>query len=85
MFHLQVQEGQLGPRGLISEPSRKWVPISADLRHTNSMLKNGFDYHRLTYTNRTIDLDNVIAPKNMLVTGKIFRKSEHMLFQVVID
>jgi len=73
MFHLQAQEGVLGPRGTIHEPSRQWIQVpGSDFSYKNKTLKDGVDYHTLTYEARTIDIDNVIAPENTVVTGKIF-------------
>lgn len=71
MFHLQVQEGTLGPRGLINESSRQWVNIPGpEFSIMNKTLKEGVDYHTLTYTARAIDIDNVIAPDSMVITGE---------------
>lgn len=71
MFHLQVQEGELGPRGVINESSRQWVEIPDEkFTFKNKTLKEGVDYHLLTYTARDFDLDNVIAPANTVITGK---------------
>lgn len=72
MFHIQVQEGNLGARGLIKESSRKWVEIpGTEFTYKNKTLKDGVDYHTLTYTARAIDFDNIIAPVNMVITGII--------------
>jgi len=73
MFHLQAQEGELNPRGLINESSRRWIEVpGSEFSYQNKTLKDGVDYHTLTYEARIIDIDNVIAPENMVVTGKIF-------------
>lgn len=73
MFHLQVQEGELGPRGVINESSRQWVEVPGEeFSFKNKTLKEGVDYHQLTYTTRDFDLDNIIAPPNTLITGKTF-------------
>lgn len=70
MFHLQAEEGELGPRGAISESSRQWIQVpGSEFSYRNKTLKDGVDYHTLTYEARTIDIDNVIAPENMVVTG----------------
>lgn len=75
MFHLQVQEGKLEPRAVINEDSRQWVDLpGTDFTYRNKTLKDGVDYHTLTYASRSIDFDNIIAPKNMVITG------EHFLF-----
>lgn len=70
MFHLQVQEGDLGPRGQIVESSRHWVEVPGpEFSFNNKTLKNGVDYHTLTYTARALDLDEVFAPMDTVVTG----------------
>ncbi|XP_050438388.1 uncharacterized protein LOC126844318 isoform X2 [Adelges cooleyi] len=74
MFHLQVEEGVLGPRGSINESTRRWVDLPVPgFTYQNVTLRDGVDYHTLSYTSRAIDLDNVMAPKNMVVTGVKFR------------
>lgn len=73
MFHLQAQEGELGPRGTISESSRQWLEVpGSEFSYKNKTLKDGVDYHTLTYESRIIDIDNVIAPDNTVVTGETF-------------
>lgn len=70
MFHLQVQEGFLGVRGMINETTRQWVEVPGpEFSFKNKTLEDGVDYHKLKYTARIIDLDNVIAPENMVITG----------------
>ncbi|VVC42301.1 Protein of unknown function DUF4803 [Cinara cedri] len=74
MFHLQVQEGDLGPRGLIIESSRQWVEVPGpEFSFKNRTLKEGVDFHTLTYTARALDLDDVHAPNDTVVTGVKFR------------
>lgn len=73
MFHLQAQEGILGPRGTIHESTRQWIEVPGyEFSFKNKTLKEGVDYHKLTYEARTIDIDSVLAPENTVVTGKIF-------------
>lgn len=73
MFHLQVQEGELGPRAVINEDSRQWVELpGTDFTYRNKTLKQGVDYHTLTYASRSIDFDNIMAPKKMVITGETF-------------
>lgn len=43
----------------------EWTIHSAEI-------KNGIDYHTLTYENRAINLDTVLAPAGKLVTGVRF-------------
>lgn len=39
-------------------------------------IKNGIDYHTLTYENRLINLDTVIAPSGKLLTGIRFHLTD---------
>ncbi|XP_025191079.1 uncharacterized protein LOC112591459 isoform X2 [Melanaphis sacchari] len=84
MFHLQAQEGELGPRGKIYESSRQWIQLPGfEFSPRNKTLKDGVDYHTLTYEARAIDIDNVIAPENTVVTGVKFRKiGSHLNIEV---
>lgn len=73
MFHLQVEEAELGPRGQLKESSRQWVQLPGpEFTYKNHSLIEGVDYHTLTYTSRAIDTDNLNAPINTVITGKIF-------------
>lgn len=70
IFHIQVQEGKLGPHGYINESTRSWVTLPGpDFSFYNRSLQDGVDFHKLSYYSRTIDTDNVVAPKNKVVTG----------------
>lgn len=86
MFHLQVEEGLLGPRGYIHELSRRWVDLPGPgFSYTNESLRDGVDYHTLSWTSRAIDLDNVVAPKNMIVTGKSYYSFYGTLFAFTLS
>lgn len=66
VFHLQISEGTLGERGSIT-PSG-WVPIQKfDI--TDAGVKEGVDYHTLTYERRAIDLDELDSPSGHVLTG----------------
>ncbi|XP_027850312.2 uncharacterized protein LOC114129706 isoform X2 [Aphis gossypii] len=84
MFHLQAQEGVLGPRGTIHESTRQWIEVPGfEFSFKNKTLKDGVDYHKLTYEARTIDIDSVLAPENTVVTGVKFRKiGSHLNIEV---
>lgn len=85
MFHLQVQEGELHPRGLISESSRQWVDLPGpDFGFKNKSLINGVDYHTLSYTDRAIDIDNILAPKNMAITGKALNIHLYIMCEFIL-
>lgn len=70
MFHIQVEQGLLGSKGTIKDETREWVPVPGpEFSFKNTSLKSEVDYHILTYTERAIDLDNLIVPENTVVTG----------------
>ncbi|KAH8418347.1 hypothetical protein KR222_002648 [Zaprionus bogoriensis] len=73
VFHLQLQQGQLLPGGLINQSSLAWIPLdSYDPKHAD--IRNGFDYHELSYESRSIDLDEITtANDSLVVTGARFR------------
>lgn len=66
VFHLQVREGTLGPRGSVT--AGDWVAVQSfdpmDVGRTQ-----GVDYHMLTYEKRAIDLDELDSPTGSVLTG----------------
>lgn len=69
IIHIQIQEGLLEPQGIVNKSSVEWKPIdSYSVRDDH--VKNGIDYHTMTYINRAIDLDDNIAPPSYALTGK---------------
>nr|XP_032517092.1 uncharacterized protein LOC116769964 isoform X2 [Danaus plexippus plexippus] len=80
VFHLQISEGTLGERGSIT-PSG-WVPIQKfDI--TDAGVKEGVDYHTLTYERRAIDLDELDSPSGHVLTGVRFRMiGAHLHFEI---
>ncbi|XP_076754957.1 chemokine-like protein orion isoform X1 [Xylocopa sonorina] len=72
VIHIQIQEGELMPRGNINRTSVQWKPIEA----FNILDKNvtaDVDYHTLYWEKRGIDLDDITLDKNYLLTGLKFR------------
>ncbi|XP_034101869.1 uncharacterized protein LOC117566448 [Drosophila albomicans] len=74
IFHLQIQQGELLPRGLINESTVEWKQVD-NYEIGDSNAKEGVDYHTLTYQNRAIDLDEVTKPDDttFVVTGVRFQ------------
>lgn len=82
IFHLQIQEGELLPRGQINASSVEWRPIS-DYKLLDRGIRNGQDYHTLSWDKRAIDLDDLIAPASHVVTGVRFRTvGTHLNFEI---
>ncbi|XP_034482379.1 uncharacterized protein LOC117787867 [Drosophila innubila] len=73
VFHLQLQQGELLPNGLINQSSLAWIPLeSYDVTHVN--IRNGLGYHKLTYDSRSLDLDEIsVENDTLVVTGARFR------------
>lgn len=73
VFHLQLQQGELLPGGLINQSSLAWIPLeSYDVTHVD--IRNGYDYHKLTYDSRSMDLDEIsVENDTLVVTGARFR------------
>lgn len=72
IIHLQIQEGELLPRGGINSTSVQWKPVS-DYRILDRGVRNGVDYHTMAWDKRAVDLDDLIAPAHHVVTGIRFR------------
>ncbi|KRK06713.1 uncharacterized protein LOC6525374 isoform X2 [Drosophila yakuba] len=73
IFHLQIQEGELLPRGTVNQSTLEWKPVEK-YNIFDRHVKNGIDYHKLSYEKRTIDLDDVDTEDNsFVITGVRFR------------
>jgi len=73
VFHIQIQEGELMPRGSINSSSLTWKPVD-DYKVFDRNVNSGLDYHTLSYESRSIDLDDIHTDDNaFVVTGVRFR------------
>ncbi|XP_060652646.1 uncharacterized protein LOC132788962 [Drosophila nasuta] len=72
VFHLQLQQGELLPGGLVNQSSLAWIPLELyDV--SNVDIRNGYDYHKLNYNSRAMDLDEIAVDNDTLVvTGARF-------------
>lgn len=78
IIHIFIKDRKLGPNGQISadgandDPDDGWL---SDYRFVkeDSGVKEGVDYHELTWKNRIIEIDTIRAPKDEVVTGVRFR------------
>lgn len=66
VFHLQISEGTLGERGSITPGS--WVPLQK-FDVSDPGIRDGVDYHTLSYEKRAIDLDELDSPTGYILTG----------------
>ncbi|RZF33110.1 hypothetical protein LSTR_LSTR013281 [Laodelphax striatellus] len=73
VIHLQIQEGELMPKGLINESSVHWVSLE-DYSVGQPDSRPGIDYHMMSWDQRALDLDDIVAPSGYVMTGVKFRK-----------
>jgi hypothetical protein len=71
VIHMQVQEAKVKPRGLIDETTIRWKPVDT-FRVENAAA--GIDYHTMSYEQRAMDLDDLVAPDGYVLTGIRFRR-----------
>ncbi|KAH8414624.1 hypothetical protein KR215_010674 [Drosophila sulfurigaster] len=73
VFHIQIQQGQLLPRGAINESTLEWVPVD-DYQVNDANITEGVDYYAMSYENRRINLDETIFEHDriFIVTGVRF-------------
>lgn len=72
VIHVQVQQGQVLPQGQVNSSTIRWVetePITINSINYNE----GIDYKKLSFEDRSIDLDKLEGPKDHVVTGVRFR------------
>ncbi|XP_028172666.1 uncharacterized protein LOC114361723 isoform X2 [Ostrinia furnacalis] len=80
VFHLQISEGTLGERGSVIPGD--WVPIQK-FDPSEPGMRDGVDYHKLTYERRAIDLDELDSPAGHILTGVRFRMlGAHLHFEI---
>lgn len=78
IIHLQVQEGELQSRANIDNTTLRWVPLD-DYRVTDKKVRNKQDFHMLTWEERALDLDDLYAGDNEVVTGNNISYSKSIL------
>ncbi|XP_043254591.1 uncharacterized protein LOC122398605 isoform X1 [Colletes gigas] len=72
IIHIQIQEGNLMPRGYINETTIAWKPIDA-FHILDKDVKSNIDYHTLAWEKRGLDLDDLVPAQDHLLTGIRFR------------
>lgn len=75
IIHIFISERKLGPNGKIEVVDLNDQPWFSDYKFVkeDSGVKEGVDYHELTWKNRIIEIDTIRAPKDEVVTGVRFR------------
>lgn len=86
VIQLTIAQRELQQNGSIESNSNEsihWTTSPSIIVEDNNTV-NGFDYHTLTYENRTIDLDTLIAPVGQVVTGVRFNANAkgHLTIQI---
>lgn len=66
VVHVQIQEGTLSTYGHIKETAPAWLPV--DNFKTKDTVE-GKDYMKMSYYKRAIDLDDLKAPAEHVITG----------------
>ncbi|XP_033224884.1 uncharacterized protein LOC117177907 isoform X2 [Belonocnema kinseyi] len=72
IIHIQIKEGKLLPHGTIDPESISWKPIE-DYTILDRNVKDGTDYHTITWDKRAVDLDDLVPPPDHLLTGLRFK------------
>ncbi|XP_074102860.1 uncharacterized protein LOC141529955 isoform X3 [Cotesia typhae] len=84
IIHIQIQEGRLTERGKIEQNSASWQPVN-NYTIRDRGVNNGVDYHTLSWEKRAVDLDDLTAPDEHILTGVRFRMvGSHLNFEVRI-
>lgn len=86
IIHIFISERKLLPHGKVDETSylndTTWVS-DYNFVIEDSGVENEIDYHTLTWTDRSIELDTIRGPKDELVTGARFRViNSRLRFQI---
>ncbi|XP_015175456.1 PREDICTED: uncharacterized protein LOC107065888 isoform X1 [Polistes dominula] len=72
IIHIQIQEGELLPRGAINSTTISWKPVDSYTVYDHNV-NSGVDFHTIVWEKRAIDLDDLKSPENHLLTGIKFR------------
>lgn len=73
VIHIQIQEGQLLPRGTINASTIEWQSVDA-FSVMESNARSGVDYHKIVWEKRALDLDDLVAAQDYLLTGNLMRR-----------
>lgn len=75
VFHLLITERELLGYGIVNTTLSMWSSwnTAGYFSIEDPYIRDGIDYHTLTWENRSINLDTVFVPEGKLVTGLRFR------------
>ncbi|XP_062125898.1 uncharacterized protein LOC133838719 [Drosophila sulfurigaster albostrigata] len=85
VFHLQIQQGQLLPRGEINQSTVEWKPVDG-YKIDDTNIREGVDYHSMNYKSRGLNLDEITYTndKAFVVTGVRFQATNGRLNLIVL-
>jgi hypothetical protein len=81
IIHLQVQEGRLLPEGQIDNATVRWVPVE-DYQTIGSGISANADYFRLSWEERSLELNDLMADEGFVVTGVSFRHDGRLKLEI---
>lgn len=73
IIFLQIQKIKASPNGFANTNDIAWQDIP-NYKRTDKGVKRGVDFHTLNRTDRSIDLDDIVAPPGYIITGVKFVK-----------
>lgn len=75
VFHFLITEQELGPYATINTSFPTWASWNRNENFyiNDPQIRNGIDYHTLSWQNRTVNLDTVEIPDGKVMTGVRFR------------
>lgn len=72
VIHIKIQQGQALPQGQVNISSIHWVDVEP-INFISTAYQEGTHFKKLSYEDRNIDLDQLTAPIEHVVTGVKFR------------
>lgn len=81
IVHMQIQEGILEHHGRINQSSTAWQPVDNFMTRDT---EEGKDYMKMSYYKRAIDLDDLKAPPEHVITGWCYKvKDKVQLIKII--
>lgn len=68
IIHLQIQQGTMEEFGTIDQNSLSWKDVD-NYTISDRSVYSGQDYHIMTWEQRALDLDDLEADQNHVLTG----------------
>lgn len=71
VIYLQGQQGELKGNGEINASSIEWIPLKEINPHSADYME-GLEYYKMSWNQRSVDLDDLMARPGNILTGKFF-------------